>query len=74
METNQNGTGEDDNSNETSTAGDANNNSEETDGLPKLFVGRLPMGTKEDELKDLFQKFGEVSRCDVVGKYGFVVS
>lgn len=41
---------------------------------PKLFVGRLPIGTKDAQLKELFSTFGEVTHCDIVGKYGFVVS
>lgn len=41
---------------------------------PKLFVGRLPIGTKDAQLKELFGTYGEVTHCDIVGKYGFVVS
>lgn len=40
---------------------------------PKLFVGRLPSGVKEFQLKRLFSTYGEVTHCDIVGKYGFVV-
>lgn len=40
---------------------------------PKLFVGRLPAGVKEFQLKRLFSTYGEVTHCDIVGKYGFVV-
>lgn len=47
---------------------------ESDDGHPKLFVGRLPVGTKETQLKELFVTYGEVTHCDIVGKYGFVVS
>ena len=46
----------------------------EEDLHPKLFVGRLPVGTKEAQLKELFSTYGEVTHCDIVGKYGFVVS
>ena len=42
--------------------------------VPKLFVGRLPSGTKENQLKELFSTYGQVTHCDIVGKYGFVVS
>lgn len=44
------------------------------DAPPKLFVGRLPIGTKDAQLKELFGTYGEVTHCDIVGKYGFVVS
>lgn len=44
------------------------------DSPPKLFVGRLPLGTKDTQLKELFGTYGEVTHCDIVGKYGFVVS
>ncbi|OTF81143.1 RNA binding motif-containing protein [Euroglyphus maynei] len=40
--------------------------------VPKLFVGRLPSGTKESQLKELFSTYGQVTHCDIVGKYGFV--
>ena len=53
-----------------------NGTSEEAgeDAPPKLFVGRLPVGTKDSALKELFNAYGEVTHCDIVGKYGFVVS
>lgn len=41
--------------------------------VSKLFVGRLPSGTKENQLKELFSTYGQVTHCDIVGKYGFVV-
>lgn len=51
-----------------------NGTAEKVEGLPKLFVGRLPVGTKDAQLKELFSTYGEVTHCDIVGKYGFVVS
>ena len=66
-------------SNDAEGTDDKNNeetNEEESDANspPKLFVGRLPSGTKENQLKELFSTYGEVTHCDIVGKYGFVVS
>lgn len=46
--------------------------SDNDDSASKLFVGRLPVATKESQLKELFGTYGEVTHCDVVGKYGFV--
>lgn len=40
----------------------------------KIFVGRLPEGCSSKDLEDLFGKYGTVSECDVVGRFGFVVS
>ncbi|KAL0213085.1 hypothetical protein RCL1_006711 [Eukaryota sp. TZLM3-RCL] len=36
-----------------------------------LFLGRLS-GTTPDEIKEAFEKFGAVERCDIRGTYGFV--
>lgn len=80
METNQNGdetTVSENNGTEAvkeETKAEGETEAASTPNASKLFVGRLPFGTKEDELTDLFSKFGTVSRCDIVGKYGFVVS
>ncbi|GIX91629.1 hypothetical protein CDAR_557371 [Caerostris darwini] len=38
----------------------------------KLFVGHLPDGCTDDDLRGLFEKHGEVTECDVINKYGFV--
>ncbi|UYV78399.1 hypothetical protein LAZ67_16001184 [Cordylochernes scorpioides] len=38
----------------------------------KIFVGRLPDGCKNGELQALFEKYGTVTECDVINKYGFV--
>lgn len=38
----------------------------------KLFVGHLPDGLRTEELQELFSKYGSVTECDVINKYGFV--
>lgn len=38
----------------------------------KIFVGRLPENCRNDELRMLFVRFGEVTECDVMNRYGFV--
>ncbi|GFY46041.1 RRM domain-containing protein [Trichonephila inaurata madagascariensis] len=38
----------------------------------KLFVGHLPDGCSNQELQNLFEKYGTVKECDVINKYGFV--
>ncbi|XP_012216601.1 uncharacterized protein [Linepithema humile] len=38
----------------------------------KIFVGRLPENCRNDELRQLFMRFGEVTECDVMNRYGFV--
>lgn len=38
----------------------------------KIFVGHLPDGCSDDDLRVLFEKYGEVTECDVINKYGFV--
>ncbi|XP_054707372.1 RNA-binding protein 4.1-like isoform X2 [Uloborus diversus] len=38
----------------------------------KLFVGHLPDGCTNEDLETLFAKYGTVSECDVINKYGFV--
>ncbi|KAL7296648.1 hypothetical protein TKK_0010066 [Trichogramma kaykai] len=38
----------------------------------KIFVGRLPENCRSDELRSLFVRFGEVTECDVMKRYGFV--
>jgi RNA recognition motif-containing protein len=45
-----------------------------SDGPPrtKLFVGHLPDGCTNDDLFTLFSKYGKVTECDVINKYGFV--
>eukprot|EP00057_Strongylocentrotus_purpuratus_P016780 XP_011671254.1 PREDICTED: RNA-binding protein 4.1 isoform X3 [Strongylocentrotus purpuratus] len=38
----------------------------------KLFVGNLPQGCTNDDLKTLFATIGQVVECDVLKNYGFV--
>ncbi|XP_076350850.1 uncharacterized protein LOC143247138 isoform X2 [Tachypleus tridentatus] len=38
----------------------------------KIFVGRLPDDCNSTELQGLFEKYGTVTECDVIRKYGFV--
>jgi len=38
----------------------------------KIFVGRISVGTTNEQLRDLFRKFGKVCECDVVSDFGFV--
>lgn len=38
----------------------------------KIFVGRLPLDAKPDDLRALFEKFGVVTECDVLNRFGFV--
>ena len=40
----------------------------------KLYVGNLPEISKEKDIRDLFQSFGDVSEVAVLRGYGFVVS
>lgn len=35
-------------------------------------MGRLPENCRNDELRQLFLRFGEVTECDVMNRYGFV--
>ena len=47
---------------------------DQADGAPqtKVFVGRLSAATKSLDLRKLFERYGEVTECDVLGTYGFV--
>ena len=40
----------------------------------KLYIGNLPDGTKEKDVRELFQAFGEVDEVAVMRGYAFVVS
>ena len=40
----------------------------------KIFVGNIALETSRDSLMPLFQRYGQVTECDVLGSYGFVVS
>lgn len=41
-------------------------------GMVKIFVGRLAESVTRDDLQKLFEKYGEVSDCDILRDYGFV--
>ncbi|XP_074600591.1 uncharacterized protein LOC141854705 [Brevipalpus obovatus] len=62
------------NNHQTSTvsSSNSNNNNNNINTKTKIFVGRLPEGCSSKDLEDLFGKYGTVSECDVVGKFGFV--
>ncbi|XP_029341308.1 RNA-binding protein lark-like [Acyrthosiphon pisum] len=38
----------------------------------KIFVGNLSETTKENEVRELFERYGTVVECDIVRTYGFV--
>ncbi|XP_047033475.1 RNA-binding protein 4.1 isoform X2 [Helicoverpa armigera] len=38
----------------------------------KVFVGSLPQGSKPEELRKLFERFGVVTECDIMNRCGFV--
>ncbi|XP_043931624.1 RNA-binding protein 4.1-like [Protopterus annectens] len=40
--------------------------------MVKIFVGNIPSGTTQEELKELFEKYGQVNECDILRNYGFV--
>lgn len=40
----------------------------------KIFVGNIAINTSRDSLLKLFQQYGTVTECDILGNYGFVVS
>ncbi|KAM9836712.1 RNA-binding protein 4.1-like isoform 1-T2 [Aulostomus maculatus] len=40
--------------------------------MVKIFIGNLACNTTAEELRELFEKYGEVSECDIVKNYGFV--
>ena len=40
----------------------------------KIFCGNLSEHTKSDDIRELFEEYGEVTECDVLSRYGFVVS
>lgn len=45
------------------------------DKMPtKIFVGNLAAETQSDDIRALFEKYGSVVECDVLNRYGFVVS
>lgn len=40
--------------------------------MVKIFIGNLASGATAEELRELFEKYGKVSECDIVKNYGFV--
>lgn len=43
-------------------------------GLTKIFIGNIKEGTTDEEMKSLFETYGEVAEADVCGGFGFIVS
>lgn len=40
--------------------------------MVKIFIGNLACNTTAEELRELFEKYGTVSECDIVKNFGFV--
>lgn len=40
--------------------------------MVKIFIGNLASSATAEELRELFEKYGKVSECDIVKNYGFV--
>ncbi|XP_075943357.1 RNA-binding protein 4.1-like isoform X1 [Anarhichas minor] len=40
--------------------------------MVKIFIGNLACNSAPEELRELFEKYGKVSECDIVKNYGFV--
>ncbi|XP_047427862.1 RNA-binding protein 4.2 [Mugil cephalus] len=40
--------------------------------MVKIFIGNLACNTTAEELRELFEKHGKVTECDIVKNYGFV--
>uniref|UniRef100_H2XR28 RRM domain-containing protein n=2 Tax=Ciona intestinalis TaxID=7719 RepID=H2XR28_CIOIN len=40
--------------------------------MVKIFVGNIADGVTTEEMRDLFEQYGNVTECDVLGTYGFV--
>jgi len=40
--------------------------------MVKIFVGNVSEGTTNEELRAVFESFGEITECDVLNKFGFV--
>lgn len=40
--------------------------------MVKIFIGNLACNTTAEELRELFEKYGNVTECDIVKNYGFV--
>ena len=41
--------------------------------MSKLYVGNVPEGAKEEEIKEMFEAFGSVEEVALLRGYGFVV-
>lgn len=41
-------------------------------GPIKIFVGNVPRQANKDDLKDLFEKYGRVTECDILHDFAFV--
>ena len=40
----------------------------------KIFVGNIAYGVTGDVIRPLFEHYGTVTECDILGSFGFVVS
>lgn len=40
----------------------------------KIFVGNLPHGSTSDDIRPLFEQYGTITECAVLGSFAFVVS
>jgi len=40
----------------------------------KIFVGNVAVNTPRESMLQLFQRYGCVTECDVLGNYAFIVS
>jgi len=40
--------------------------------MSKIFVGGLPPNSSEEEIKEIFEPFGPISRCDLKGGFCFI--
>lgn len=38
----------------------------------KIFVGNLSANTRSEDIRELFEKYGKVTECDVLKNFGFV--
>jgi len=39
----------------------------------KIFVGNVAVNTTREAMLQLFQRYGYITECDVLGNYAFVV-
>lgn len=39
----------------------------------KIFIGNLGSNCRSEDLRELFEKYGKVTECDVLKNFGFVV-